>query len=122
MLDRDDRQTSGADLREADARFRQWMYENLSHAADHFGLAVAEPARLGWLDRSIGAPVRAGDRQLWLRVVSEDKQWTGGYFWTGNLDANVFAQLAKPRVLDEALRSAESPHDAAPTLSNADQS
>lgn len=82
------------------ARFRQWMHKNLSHAADHFGLTVTGPARLGWLDRSISAPVEASDRRLWLRVVSEDKQWTGGEFWTGNLDANVFSTLPKPQVLD----------------------
>jgi hypothetical protein len=88
------------DLSEADARFRQWMHENLRHAADHFGLTIAGNARLGWMDRSISAPVQAGGRRLWLRVVSEDKQWTDGEFWTGNLDANVFATLSKPRVVD----------------------
>lgn len=91
---------AGLDLREADARFRQWMHENLNHAADHFGLTVTEPPRLGRLDRSIGAPVQATGRRLWLRVVSEDEQWTGGESWTGNLDANVFTRLSKPRVLD----------------------
>ncbi|MET9633565.1 aminoglycoside phosphotransferase [Lentzea sp. NPDC006480] len=88
------------DLSEADAQFRQWMHDNLNHAAGHFGLTIAGQARLGWLDRSISAPVQTADRQLWLRVVSEDKQWTGGDFWTGNLEANVFATLSKPRVLD----------------------
>ncbi|SDJ26543.1 hypothetical protein SAMN04488074_101931 [Lentzea albidocapillata subsp. violacea] len=92
--------TLRVDLSEADARFRQWMHENLGHAAVHFGLTVAGQARLGWLDRSISAPVQAAGRWLWLRVVSEDKQWTGGDFWTGNLDANVFATLPKPQVLD----------------------
>ncbi len=91
---------SSVNLSEADARFRQWMHENLSHAANHFGLTVTGKARLGWLDRSISAPVQAGGRQLWLRVVSEDEQWTSGDFWTGNLDANVFATPPKPHVLD----------------------
>jgi hypothetical protein len=99
VLDRDAR-TLSVDLSEADARFRQWMHENLSHAADHFGLTIAGQARYGWLDRSVSAAVHASDRQLWLRVVSEDKQWTDGDFWTGNLDANVFATLPKPHVLD----------------------
>jgi hypothetical protein len=94
------RRTVSVDLSEADARFRQWMHHNLSHAADHFGLTVAGQARLGRLDRSISAPVHAPGRQLWLRVVSEDTQWTGGDFWTGNLDANLFTTLSKPRVLD----------------------
>lgn len=98
VLDRDGRTFS--DLSEADAQFRQWMHENLSHAADHFGLTIAGQVRYGWLDRSISAAVQAAGRQLWLRVVSEDKQWTGGDFWTGNLDANVFATVPKPQVLD----------------------
>ncbi|KJK43564.1 aminoglycoside phosphotransferase [Lentzea aerocolonigenes] len=88
------------DLSEADRKFRQWMRANLSHAADHFGLTVVGHARLGWFDRSISARVQAADRQLWLRVVSEEKQWTDGDFWTGNFDANAFATLSKPRVLD----------------------
>ncbi|MFJ5985281.1 aminoglycoside phosphotransferase [Lentzea sp. NPDC092896] len=88
------------DLSEADAQFREWMHENLSHAAKRFGLTVVGQARLGWFDRSISARVQAGDRQLWLRVASQDKQWTGGEFWTGNVDANVFAALSKPQVLD----------------------
>lgn len=99
VLDRDV-PTVSFDLSEADARFRQWMHDNLSHAAGHFGLTVTGAPQLGWLDRSISAPVQAADRQLWLRVVSEDEQWTGGEFWTGNLDANVFTTLSKPRVLD----------------------
>jgi hypothetical protein len=99
VLDRDG-PASSVDLGEADARFRQWMHKNLRHAADHFGLTVAGPARLGWLDRSISAPVQAAGRRLWLRVVSEDKQWTSGDFWSGNLDANVFTNLPKPQVLD----------------------
>ncbi|MET8763540.1 aminoglycoside phosphotransferase [Lentzea sp. NPDC004782] len=32
--------------------------------------------------------------------MSEDKQWTGDHLWTGNLDANVFANLSKTQVLD----------------------
>jgi hypothetical protein len=92
--------TVSLDLSEADARFRRWMHENLSHAADHFGLTVTDAPRLGRLDRSISAPVQATGRRLWLRVVSEDTQWTDGEFWTGNLDANVFTTLSKPRVLD----------------------
>lgn len=63
-----------ADLSEAEARFRQWMHANLSHTADYFGLTVAGKTRLGWLDRR-----RFPDR---------------------NLDADVFATLPKPQVLD----------------------
>ena len=88
------------DTSEADARFRQWMRGNLDRAAEHFGVIVTGDPLLGWHDRSISTPVRKGDAEYWLRVVSEDKQWIAGDFWTGNLDANVLADLAKPRVLD----------------------
>lgn len=88
------------ELSEADARFRDWMRENLQRAADHFGLVLVGEPRLGWLDRSISSLVRRGDQQYWLRVVSEDERWIDGDFWTGNLDANVFTGLSKPRVFD----------------------
>jgi hypothetical protein len=51
--------TASLDLSEADARFRQWMHDILHHAAGHFGLAVTDTPKLGWLDRSISAPVHA---------------------------------------------------------------
>lgn len=76
------------------------MGTNLDHAADHFGLTVGAEPMFGWLDRSISAPVSRDDDQYWLRVVSEDRKWIGGDFWTGNLDANVFTDIAKPRVLE----------------------
>lgn len=85
---------------EADVQFREWMRENLDRAAEHFGLAVVGDPRFGWLDRSISALAHRGDEGYWLRVVSEDVQWVDGDFWTGNFDANVFAGLAKPRVVD----------------------
>ncbi|WP_433264852.1 phosphotransferase [Actinosynnema sp. CS-041913] len=88
------------DTSDADARFRQWMRDNLVRAAEHFGVVVTGEPLHGWLDRSISAPVRRGGAEYWLRVVSEDKQWIGGDFWTGNLDANGFAGLSKPYVLD----------------------
>ena len=88
------------DLSDADAQFREWMGENLQRAAAHFGLDLVGEPRLGWIDRSIGALVSRGEERFWLRVVSENKQWIDGNFWTGNLDANVFTGLAKPRVLD----------------------
>lgn len=84
-------------LVQAGIRFRQWMHDNLAHAANRFDLAIIGVPRFGWMDRSIGAPVEGA---LWLRVVSEEKQWVGDAFWTGNLAANAFAALRKPYVLD----------------------
>ncbi|GHH32095.1 aminoglycoside phosphotransferase [Lentzea cavernae] len=88
------------DRSDADAQFRQWMLENLHRAAAHFSLVLVGEPRLGWMDRSIGAIAGRGEEAVWLRVVSENKQWIGGDFWTGNSDANVLSGLAKPRVLD----------------------
>ncbi|MBM7771328.1 hypothetical protein JOD54_001532 [Actinokineospora baliensis] len=88
------------DTGEADARFKKWMHDNLTRAAGHFGVSVVGVPLAGWLDRSISAAVSKDGTDHWLRVVSEDKQWTGGDFWTGNHDANVFTDLRKPRVLD----------------------
>ncbi|MET9226137.1 phosphotransferase [Lentzea sp. NPDC003310] len=89
-----------ADVSDADTQYREWMLENLHQAADHFGLIVISQPRYGWLDRSVGALAHRGEANYWLRVVSENKRWTGGAFWTGNLDSNVFTGLMKPRVLD----------------------
>ncbi|USX56193.1 aminoglycoside phosphotransferase [Lentzea sp. HUAS12] len=86
-------------LSTADAHFRRWMHDNLAHAAEHFGLTVLGEPGLGRQDRSISAPVQGRGDQLWLRVVSEDRQWIEGESWTGNLEANAFANLPKPRVV-----------------------
>ncbi|MCX2952773.1 phosphotransferase [Lentzea sp. NEAU-D7] len=92
--------TLSPQLSEADAQFRAWMHENLDRAAAHFKLTVIGDPVLGWLDRSISAPVQGPGEQMWLRVVSEDRQWIEGEFWTGNLEANAFSTLPKPRVVD----------------------
>ncbi|WP_132110132.1 phosphotransferase [Actinocrispum wychmicini] len=88
------------DTSEADARFAEWMHANLHRAAEHFRLTVTGEPLHGWIGRSISAPVSKDGDQYWLRVVSEDRKWIGGDFWTGNLDANIFTDIAKPRVLD----------------------
>lgn len=76
------------------------MRENLDRAAAHFRLTVTGEPSLGCMDRSISAHARGPGEQMWLRVVSEDRQWIEGEFWTGNLEANAFTNLSKPRVVD----------------------
>ncbi|MPZ66451.1 MAG: aminoglycoside phosphotransferase [Pseudonocardiaceae bacterium] len=76
------------------------MRHNLGKAADHFGLAVVDEPVFGWRLRSIGANTAGSQGGRWLRVVSEEPRWAMGYAWTGNLDANVVVDVAKPRVLD----------------------
>ncbi|RAS59010.1 hypothetical protein C8D87_11663 [Lentzea atacamensis] len=55
-----DRAGHTVDLSDADARFRQWMHDNLSHAADHFGLTVAGQASGGVEGKqwTLAAPLR----------------------------------------------------------------
>lgn len=84
----------------ADKRFQEWMRENLARAAKHFGLAITAAPVFGWRFRSISAPAVRRDGLYWVRVVSEQPQWLPAEFWTGNLDANAIADIAKPRVLD----------------------
>lgn len=82
----------------ADARFRDWMRGNLTHAANHFRLELSGEPIFGWRLRSISAPVTGRGGRFWLRVVSEKLEWATGDSWTGNVDANVIAGIAKPRV------------------------
>jgi hypothetical protein len=89
-----------ADTAEADRLYREWMRDNLTRAAKHFGLDIDGKPTFGWLDRSIGAPALADGRQRWLRIVTEQSKWSDGDSWTGNLDANVITYPSKPRVLD----------------------
>lgn len=53
----------------------------------------------GWRERSLSSRVRTRDGEFWLRVVSEQREWAEGDFWTGNLAASAIIGVAKPRVL-----------------------
>jgi len=41
------------ELIQAGIRFRQWMHDNIIHAAGHFGLAITGPPRFGRQDRLV---------------------------------------------------------------------
>lgn len=84
---------------DADARFRDWMRDNLARAAGALGVTIVGRPLFGWLDRSISAAVREGDTERWLRVVSEDRKWIHLDFWTGNQDANAITGVPKPVVV-----------------------
>jgi hypothetical protein len=84
---------------DADAAFRNWMRHNLVRAAEKFGLSVTGAPVFGWRLRSIGAIAHGPKGACWLRVVSEQPQWTTGEFWSGNQDANTLTGLPKPVVL-----------------------
>jgi hypothetical protein len=83
----------------ADERFRGWLRGNLVRAAGHFGLTLVGEPVFGWRLRSISAGARDQGHTRWLRVLSEQPQWLPGEFWTGNADANIITEVAKPTVL-----------------------
>lgn len=83
-----------------DAVFRNFQRHNLTQASEHFGLTVTGTPSFGWRLRSISAPATGPASACWLRVVSDEPQWTQGYTWTGNFDANVITGVNKPSVLD----------------------
>jgi hypothetical protein len=84
---------------DADATFRNFMRHNLGRAATHFDVEVTAPPSFGWRVRSIGAPVLGPGGACWLRVVSEETEWTRDNAWTGNLEANAITGVVKPSVL-----------------------
>lgn len=81
----------------ADDAHREWMRQQLDHAAEHFSLALVGEAVFGWRDRTIGSRTR-NDR--WLRVSWSQTRWTDGEWWTGNEDAASITIVPKPTVLD----------------------
>jgi hypothetical protein len=78
-------------------RRRVWMEWHLTQAAAKFeaqilGQVIHTP-RL----RSVGAHVRAGDDEAWLRVVYDDPDWGyGTNYLNGNVSANDIHDLPKP--------------------------
>lgn len=87
----------------SDRAFRQWMRENLAHAATHFGLTVTGEPVFGWYLRSVSAPAHGHSGSCWLRVGSEKSRSfveAGTEFWTGNVDANAVTGVSKPSVID----------------------
>ncbi|MGH3773240.1 MAG: aminoglycoside phosphotransferase [Pseudonocardiaceae bacterium] len=82
-----------------DDAHRTWMQAALAQAAAEANATVVGGVVFGWRGRSLGGRVRAESTEFWLRVVTEQEQWAGGDFWTGNTDANTIAGVPKPKVL-----------------------
>jgi hypothetical protein len=84
-----------------DDAYRQFMLDNLAHAARHFRLRLIDDEPIfGWCLRSISAPVIGDSGACWLRVVSEQQQWAHGHAWTGSVEANQLTGVSKPKILD----------------------
>lgn len=91
--------SDAAKTAEADRHYREWMRGNLAAAAARFDLTIDGVPTFGWLDRSISAAARYGSEQRWLRVVTEQPEWSNGDTWTGTVDANTLTSLPRPLVL-----------------------
>ncbi len=88
-----------SDLSVADAAHRTWLSDLFAKAAATAEATVLAEPTFGWNDRSVGARVATTSGEKWLRLVVEQQAWAGGEFWTGNADANVITEVAKPRML-----------------------
>jgi hypothetical protein len=77
-----------------------WLAETLAKAAAEIGATATGEPVFGWRERTISAPVTTAEGARWLRVVSEQRRYAGGDFWTGNTDATAaITGVAKPEVL-----------------------
>lgn len=81
----------------ADDAHREWMQQQLDHAAEHFLVSLVGAPVFGWRDRTVGSRTHNG---RWLRVSWSQTKWTGGDWWTGNEDAAGITGVPKPTVLD----------------------
>jgi len=82
-----------------DDAHRAWLAESFAKAAAEAGATPTSEPVFGWRERTLSRRVRTSDGEFWLRVVSEQREWADGDFWTGNLDASVITGVAKPQVL-----------------------
>lgn len=80
--------------------FRLYMLEALTKAAEHFKVKLKGRPTYGWRDRTIGSQVIGDQGKCWLRVALENKWWTQGDWWKGNVAADAIQGIAKPRMID----------------------
>lgn len=83
----------------SDEAHRAWLTEALAKAAAEVEATVVGELVFGWRERTLSGRVRAGEGEFWLRVVSDQREFAEGDFWTGNVDASTIVGVAKPRVL-----------------------
>ncbi|MDQ0417813.1 hypothetical protein J2Z48_001997 [Croceifilum oryzae] len=79
--------------------WKQWMREALEKAASIFSLNLIGTPVFGWQDRTIACLSLKDGVKVWLRVVTEQKKWKDGDFWTGNEEANQITGIRKPNFL-----------------------
>ena len=78
---------------------RAWLEGHLTWVASEFGVELVGDIVHGPRIRSVGAKVRAGAEDAWLRVVFEDPEWGVGDYLASNLAANEIRDVPKPEVI-----------------------
>lgn len=87
------------DAEKAVEQRRVWLLGQLEAAARRFGLELVGEVISTYDMRSAGAAAREGDRNVWLRVVVEDRDYEPACRWDGNIEANAIHGVPKPEVL-----------------------
>lgn len=87
------------DVAKAVEERRVWLLSQIEAAAPRFGVELVGEVMNTFDMRSAGALARRGDRDVWLRVVVEDRDYEPACRWNGNVEANAIRGVPKPRVL-----------------------
>lgn len=83
----------------SDDAHRSWLREAFAEAAARASATPTGEPVYGWRERTLSSRVSTPGGEFWLRVVSEQREWAEGDFWTGNVDASAITGVAKPQVL-----------------------
>jgi hypothetical protein len=87
------------DIAKAVEERRIWLQRQLESAAPRFGVELVGVVVNTYDMRSAGAKARTGDRDVWLRIVVEDRDYQPACRWDGNVAANSIHGVPKPWVL-----------------------
>lgn len=79
---------------------RLWLLDRLNEAATRLNVVPVDSDVVNTYDmRSAGVVAHDQDRDVWLRVVTEDPDYQPACRWDGNVDANAIQGVPKPEVL-----------------------
>ena len=81
-----------------DREWASWLVGLLKSAAERLDVHLLDAPSPGLRGRTVGARVSDGQREWWLRVVTEPAGWAFGPAWTGNTDANQLTKVPHPRM------------------------
>lgn len=84
---------------EEDADQRRFLCRVLADGAERLGVELSGEPLFSWCDRTVGSRAQGDSGPVWIRATAEHHTWTQGLMWTGNSDAAVLTDVAKPTVL-----------------------